>query len=136
MATKRKSNPARYDRRGNEIIKIAYGAVPHHAGKGGFAPVIWVNGRDSSAWSHKSYDLEDACKIAKRMAVDQSEHYGGDWNISIVGCARGSKDLLNRLHKDVRTLHKDLKPYAWQKVQRDELEQILPRRYQIKKAKK
>ena len=89
-------NPIRHDKRGHQIIKIAYGAVPNAnkvgGGAGGFVPVIWENGRSHGGFTTRGLDHETACLVAQARALELADKFVGDWNVKITkGCARGTQ---------------------------------------------
>jgi len=113
----RYTNPIKFDKRGHQILKIAYGAVPNtnkmRGPHDGFSPVVWFNGTPhDSGWSARGLDRETACLVAKTQALDEADHYTGDWVIKVIsGCARGTqKDLTHGL--------KRVKPKAKTKAKR------------------
>ena len=68
-----------------EDIVIQYGVVPNeYKTKGGWLPVIWVNGKQyGSTYSDFTYDREDALIAAKERAEEEASRYTGDWNIMV-----------------------------------------------------
>ncbi len=66
-------------------IKIEYAArLNVNKNKHGWIPGVWVNDRRrGDTWSHRSYDEDVALDMARVMAVEESERYGGDWDITI-----------------------------------------------------
>jgi len=70
---------------GEDSITIVFGAVPNkYLLKGGYLPVIWINGRrQGDTYSSIGYDLDEAIELAETYAREEAEHYVGDWSVSI-----------------------------------------------------
>lgn len=70
--------------RKDEEIHIEWGTVPNaKAYRGGWMPVIWVNGRQSGHTYGRGYDRDEAELQAQAHALDESARYIGDWKVSI-----------------------------------------------------
>ena len=70
---------------GTPIIDIQYTAVENsNKLKGGWAPMVWNNKRVvGSDWHYRGLDQEVALKEAQLLAVEEANHYSGDWDITI-----------------------------------------------------
>lgn len=64
----------------NGVIYIEYGAC--HNPRGGFLPVVQVNGRRiTDEWASKGFDLQNAIVQASEQAIAEHRKYVGDWHV-------------------------------------------------------
>lgn len=87
----------------DDVVKIAYGAIPNPAPSGGYLPAVWVNGQHQGASWGRGQDRAKACAVAQAQAHDTASRYRGDWRVNVIaGCARGRsaavEDRINRAH--------------------------------------
>lgn len=71
-------------RGGDDKIVIRYYAAPNeNVARGGFMPLIEVNGRQRGDTYGRGYDREEAMVLAEARALQEAQHYTGDWRISV-----------------------------------------------------
>lgn len=70
---------------GGSPILIEYGVTENtNEIKGGYVPIIWVNGEPKgSNWHATGYDLDDAWYVAEREAEDEAGRWIGDWELTV-----------------------------------------------------
>jgi len=72
-------------RKKNGEVLIEWAAVPNEdKRRGGWLPIIWINGRQTGDVWGRGYDLDDAALLAQRAASEEAARYIGDWKITIL----------------------------------------------------
>ncbi len=84
---------------GYDKVKIRYCAVPNaDERRGGFLPLVSVNGQQHSDTWGRGLDKNVALRRAAVDAQNEADRYGGDWNVTV---RRGK--LAKRRGKDTRS---------------------------------
>ncbi len=66
-------------------IRIEYGIVENgNTYKGGFLPVIYINGERSGNTYGTGYDKTDALAVAHAMAIDENKRWIGDYVTAVI----------------------------------------------------
>lgn len=58
-------------------VPITYGVVRHR--DGGYLPAYAVSGRLHYSWTPKGSDREEAVRMAREQALEESSRWGGDY---------------------------------------------------------